>query len=90
MRRTQIYLEKHQELVLQSLAAKRKTSVAQLIREAIDQAYMRAAPIDDALATLDACFGGWKREETGAEYVERIRPAGNWWRKIEGYRTRTS
>lgn len=73
MRRTQIMLTETQYAHLQDEAARTGHSLAELIRRALDERY--GAPSDvDRLRLLDAAFGAWADgEETGAEYVERMR-----------------
>ena len=86
MKRTQVYLEKDQDLILRRLAEERSTTVAELIREAIDRTYLKKMPLDVFLAKLDESFGAWKREETGAEYVDRIRQGERLNRRIDELR----
>jgi hypothetical protein len=73
MRRTQITLTDAQYARLRDESARTGMSLAGLIRQALDERYQ---PLSDAerLQLLDSAFGAWgEREETGAEYVERVR-----------------
>ena len=73
MHRTQITLTDEQYLRLRDESARTGMSLAELIRRALDARY---SPISatERLALLDAAFGAWgSTEETGAEFVERVR-----------------
>lgn len=73
MHRTQITLTDAQYARLRDESARTGRSLAELIRRALDQQY---EPLSDAerVRLLDSAFGAWAgREETGAEYVERVR-----------------
>lgn len=73
MHRTQITLTDAQYARLRDESARTGQSLAELIRRALDARY---EPLSDTerLRLLDSAFGAWgEREETGAEYVERVR-----------------
>ena len=75
MERTQIYLTKAQAVALDREARRTGTTRSHLIREAIEERYGRTGADRDRIRrALEATAGLWKdREETGVEYVERMR-----------------
>ena len=74
MERTQIYLTKAQAAALDREARRTGTTRSHLIREAIDERFVKAAARETLRATIGSSFGAWRgRRETGAEYVDRIR-----------------
>ena len=86
MDRTQIYLSPGQARALDREAQRRGSTRSHLIREAIENAYGEEIRRDTFLESLDAASGAWKdRDETGEEYVERIR-SGDRWRELWGDR----
>ena len=79
MRRTQIYLTEEQGRLLGGRSRATGRTISQLIREAIDAAYGRGRQLSRAERVRIArrTAGAWTEfNETGAEYVERIRGAG--------------
>jgi hypothetical protein len=73
MHRTQITLTDMQYATLRDESKRSGLSLAELIRRAVDERY-QAPSTAERLRLLDAAFGGWTgRDESGAEYVERIR-----------------
>lgn len=73
MHRTQITLTDAQYARLRDESTRTGQSLAELIRQALDERY-QALSEAERLRLLDSAFGGWaEREETGAEYVERVR-----------------
>jgi len=73
MVRTQIMLTEEQHARLKDESARTGLSLAELIRQALDERYDHVSG-DERRRLLDAAFGGWgERTETGAEYVERVR-----------------
>ena len=73
VRRTQIMLTEAQHARLRDEAARSGHSLGELIRRAVDERY---GVLSDAerLRLFDGAFGAWAdRQESGAEYVERIR-----------------
>jgi hypothetical protein len=66
MERTQIYLPKKQIKQLKEIAYKRKTTVSDLVRDAVDVQYGVVQPIAQK----------HKKEETLVEFAERIRKMG--------------
>lgn len=73
--RTQIYLTKAQGVALDREARRTGTTRSHLIREAIEERYGTAGSDRDRIRrALEATAGLWKdRDETGVEYVERMR-----------------
>jgi len=73
LHRTQITLTDAQYALLQAESRRTGHSLAELVRQALDQRY--GTPSDaERLRLLDAAFGGWTGcDETGEEYVERVR-----------------
>lgn len=75
--RTQIYLSREQAASLDREARRRGTTRSHLIREAIDRTYAVDQDQERVLAVLRASAGAWRdRNETGEEYVERLRGSG--------------
>jgi len=76
MERTQIYLTGEETRALDARAKESGRSKSQLIREAIDEAYLTVKRDRKALLRdIRAAAGAWKgRRESGAEYVDRLRP----------------
>lgn len=79
MRRTQIYLTDEQGVLLERRSRATGRTISDLIREAIDAAYVRGRQASrgarERLARSTA--GAWAQfPETGSEYVERVRGAG--------------
>lgn len=85
MERTQIYLTRaeHEELERLSLASGR--SKAQLIREAIDRAYLGAGDLASVRSAIEETAGSWARAESGRALVERVRRSGRL-RQLHGNR----
>ncbi len=54
MRRTQIYLEEEQHRVLQEMAQEQRTTMAHVVREAIEAYMVRLVDTDDALLEIIA------------------------------------
>jgi hypothetical protein len=76
MKRTQIYLSEEQGRYLQRRSKATGQTVSQLIRTAVDDAYLKRRPMDKAerLRILGATAGVWKDfPYSGAEWVDRIR-----------------
>ena len=79
MRRTQIYLSEEQGRYLERRSRATGRTVSELIRTAIDDAYLKRRPMDRAerLRIVRSTAGAWKDfPYTGSEYVERIRGSG--------------
>lgn len=79
MKRTQIYLTEEQGRYLERRSRATGQTISQLIRTAIDDAYLKRTPMDKAerLRIIRATAGAWKGfPYTGAEWVERIRGSG--------------
>lgn len=73
MRRTQIYLDDEETVLLGRAAARTGASRSELIRRAIRTLY-GAQTAETRLSGLRASAGVWRdRSGTGAEYVENIR-----------------
>lgn len=82
MHRTQIMLTDAQHARLKDESARTGRSLAELIRNALDERY---APLSDGerQRLFDAAYGGWgERTESGAEYVDRIRSGSR--RRLSG------
>jgi predicted DNA-binding protein len=75
-RRTQITLTDDQYERLRGRSEATGSSLAELIRRAVDDTYGDAEPtVEESIEILERTSGAWKdRDFTGAEYVERIRP----------------
>ncbi len=75
--RTQIYLTARQTKALDSAAKRTGRTRSGLIRDAIDATYLSMPDIRELLAVLDETAGTWSDgEETGEEFVERMRTVG--------------
>jgi hypothetical protein len=73
MRRTQITLTEAQYRLLRDESAASGHSLAELIRQAVDQHYEELS-VGERLALVDSAFGGWAdRNEGGEDFVERVR-----------------
>lgn len=84
MKRTQIYLSKEQEAVLKRLSQERGRSMAELIREAVDLAYLRSTTTKGALAVLVRTAGCWGKDApAGQDFVEEQRRPGRWAERLE-------
>jgi hypothetical protein len=73
MHRTQIMLTDAQHARLKDESARTGRSLAELIRNALDERY---APLsdDERQRLFESAYGAWDdRSESGAEYVDRIR-----------------
>jgi hypothetical protein len=75
MVRTQLYLDDAAHARLRELADRQGKSESELVRDAINQVYMK--PVNrELLAALDKAAGSWKnRDDLGdtLEYVRRLR-----------------
>jgi hypothetical protein len=72
MKRTQIYLSNGEVGVLRRKAKESGRTVSDLIRDAVDRAYLKDT--SKLIATLDKTRGAWpRRSKPGAEYVEQMR-----------------
>jgi hypothetical protein len=73
MHRTQITLTDAQYARLRDESARSGHSLAELVRCALDGRYGDVSQAD-RLRLLDKAFGAWSsREESGADFVERVR-----------------
>ena len=75
MVRTQAYLTKSQKAQLQHISVVRGVSVAQLIREAVDE-FLQDSKSDDAFEqALEGAFGLWKDHEIedSTAYMRHLR-----------------
>jgi len=73
MHRTQITLTDSQYARLRDESASSGRSLAELVRRALDERY-DAVSKADRLRLFDSAFGAWaRRDESGAEFVERVR-----------------
>lgn len=76
MRRTQIYLTPEQGALLETRSRATGRTISHLIRDAVDAAYAvdRQPTRAERVRIARRTAGAWAEfEETGAEYVERIR-----------------
>jgi metal-responsive CopG/Arc/MetJ family transcriptional regulator len=72
MVRTQIYLDDSQKDQLEKISRRTKSSMAELIRDAVDR-YLEEERKSPDESFLNA-FGIWKdRKESGTAYVKRVR-----------------
>jgi type III secretory pathway component EscV len=73
MHRTQVTLTDTQYARLRDESARSGRSLAELVRRAIDERYDAVSQVD-RLRLLDIAFGAWAhREESGVEFVEKVR-----------------
>lgn len=76
LERTQIYLTRAELSVLDRIKEETGVSQSELVRRAIDQAYLGhdVRTREERLSIVEKAAGAWTgRSETGAEYVERLR-----------------
>ncbi len=74
MQRTQIYLSEDEAALLADAVARTGASRSELIRRAVRLQYGRDHP-EQRLEALRASAGAWAdRSETGADYVNELRP----------------
>jgi hypothetical protein len=76
LKRTQVYLTREELDALDRQQRETGTTQSELIRRAVDREYLgrTRASRADRLRVIRAAAGAWKdREETGADYVERVR-----------------
>jgi predicted DNA-binding protein len=74
MRRTQIYLSEEESEAVEAAARSAGRTRSKIIRDAIDEKYLRRPATNELLQAIDAAFGAWRRrEEDGEAYVERLR-----------------
>lgn len=71
--RTQIYLTAEMERALDRLAKSRGVTKSQLIRDAVERVYLRPRNRAEQLRALKESAGAWRRRESGADHVERMR-----------------
>lgn len=76
MERTQIYLTKVQKEKLKNLAKLNNMTMAECIREAINE-YVAKDRMDKDII-IEKTFGLWKdRDDIGTDYIENIRSSWN-------------
>lgn len=73
MVRTQIYLSDEEARALEREARATGRTKSRLIRDAIDRVYLGTRDTDEVLRSLERSAGAWRRRESGAAYVERLR-----------------
>lgn len=76
LERTQIYLTRSERSLLERVHKETGVTQSELIRRAIDSTYLgrRHFTRGERLKIARAAAGAWRdREETGAQYVERLR-----------------
>ena len=79
VQRTQIYLTEQQGRLLRNRSQATGRTVSELIRDAVDGAYLpRSSPtVADKVLLARRTAGAWRDfPETGAEFVERVRGSG--------------
>lgn len=76
LERTQVYLTRSELSALERLRKETGVTQSELVRRAIDRVYLGRERLtrEERLRIVRAAAGAWVgREETGADYVERIR-----------------
>jgi hypothetical protein len=76
LERTQLYLTRSERSVLERVQKETGVTQSELVRRAIDRTYLGRAHLtrDERLKIANAAAGAWTgRDETGAQYVERLR-----------------
>ena len=76
LERTQVYLTRSERSLLDRVRKETGVTLSELVRRAIDRTYAGREHLtrDQRLKIANAAAGAWtRREETGAEYVERLR-----------------
>lgn len=75
MQRTQISLTEEGRRALDAASARTGRSISALIRDAVDAVYGDERSAKDDLSAMRLAFGSWPRDdETGADWVDRVRP----------------
>ncbi len=72
--RTQIYLTAAENAALKREARTTGRSKSQLIRDAVDEKYVKRKDKAALIAAIKASAGAWGPGENGEAYVERMRP----------------
>ena len=73
MHRTQIYLNDREYAVLKLTADRKRTSISDLIRNAIDKEYTGGHPVDFE-TSLDAIAGLWKNKKINTDsFIRQLR-----------------
>lgn len=74
MRRTQVYLSDDESRVLDQEAAATGRTRSDLIRDAIDQCYLRGRAQSEKLSLLMEAFGSWaSRDESSEDMEDQLR-----------------
>ncbi|MCC6272298.1 MAG: ribbon-helix-helix domain-containing protein [Deltaproteobacteria bacterium] len=63
MRRTQLYIDEALFRSLTLLSRKKKITVSELVRRAIESAYGRRSQYSDRLKLMESAFGIWKNRK---------------------------
>ena len=83
MQRTQISLTAEGRRALDTASARTGRSISALIRDAVDAVYGDERSAEDDIAAMRLAFGSWPSgEQTGADWVDRLRPG----RRLEDLR----
>ena len=76
VKRTQLYLDDSIFRLLLELSRVQKTTISELVRQAIDQVYARGRRKKDAIKALEATFGMWSDRSDlppTEEYIRDLR-----------------
>lgn len=73
MVRTQIYITEAMAEVLRRLSEETGLTRSELIRQALEAAYLDTRDPDVVVRGLEAAAGAWASEGSGASYAERLR-----------------
>lgn len=82
MIRTQIYIEEEQKQELKKITNKKNTTIAQLIRDAIDL-LLEKNRTEDLQSAMSKSFGIWSDREDIADSVEYVRKLRIEWNERE-------
>ncbi len=74
MKRTQLYLDEDAWHILDEISREKKKTVSQLVREAIDEVYLKEKK-PDIMDALEECKGMWsdRRDLDTEKYIRQLR-----------------